>query len=52
MLQQNICNLVGIENKKILVGKDIDKLSDEELSKEVEEVNVFARMNPSTKKKE
>ena len=48
---ENICNLVGISNKKILLGKDIDNLSDEELSEEVEEVNVFARMNPLQKER-
>ena len=48
---ENICNLVGIENKRILIGTDVDKLSDEELSKEVEEVNVFARMNPLQKER-
>ena len=48
---QNICNLVGIENKEILIGTEIDKLSDEELSKKVESVNVFARMNPMQKER-
>lgn len=48
---QNICNLVGIDNKKILVGSQVDELSDEELSKEVEEVNLFARMNPLQKER-
>ena len=43
---ENICNLVGIENKKVLIGAEVDKMTDEELAKEVEEVNVFARMNP------
>ena len=43
--------MVGIENKKILIGAEIDKMSDEELSKEVEEVNVFARMNPLQKER-
>ena len=47
----NICNLVGLENKETLLGTDIDKLSDEELAKKVEEVNVFARMNPLQKER-
>ncbi len=46
-----ICNLVGINNNRILLGKDIDKLSDKELSKEVESVNIFARMNPMQKER-
>ena len=48
---ENICNLVGIPNDKILLGSDIDKMSEEELAKHVEEVNVFARMNPLQKEK-
>ncbi len=47
----NICNLVGIDNKEILCGIDIDKLSDEELKIKVEEVSVFARMNPLQKER-
>ncbi len=49
---QNICNLVGIENNEILIGTQVDNLSDEELAKKVESVNVFARMNPLQKRKE
>ncbi len=47
---KNICNAVGIESK-ILTGKDIDKLNDYELAKVVEEVNIFARMNPVQKER-
>ena len=48
---ENICSLVGIENSKILLGTDIDKMSDEELSEVVEKINVFARMNPLQKER-
>ena len=48
---ENICNLVGIPNDKVLLGSDIDNMTDEELTKQVEEVNVFARMNPLQKEK-
>ena len=48
---QNICNLVGIENNEILIGAQVDNLSDEELAKKVESVNVFARMNPLQKER-
>ena len=48
---ENICNLVGIPNNKVLLGSEIDKMSEEELLKQVEEVNVFARMNPLQKEK-
>ena len=48
---ENICSLVEIENSKILLGTDIDKMSDEELSEAVEKTNVFARMNPLQKER-
>ena len=46
-----ICNLVGISNDTILLGKDIDKMNDKELSKQVEKVDIFARMNPMQKER-
>ncbi len=30
---QNICNIVGLNSENILTGKDIDSMTDEELSK-------------------
>ena len=47
---ESICTSVGIESK-ILTGSDIDKMDDNELSKVVEEVSVFARMNPLQKER-
>lgn len=48
---ENISKLVGISNTKILIGSEIDKLTDNELSKEVEKVDIFARMNPLQKER-
>ena len=45
-----ICNAVGIKSK-ILLGTDIDKMNDQELSNIIEEVDVFARMNPLQKER-
>ncbi len=47
---QNICNAVGIKSK-IVTGKDIEKLNDYELGKLVEEVDIYARMNPMQKER-
>ncbi|MDO4996636.1 MAG: magnesium-translocating P-type ATPase [Bacilli bacterium] len=44
-----ICNLVGITNMSITLGKEVDELSDKELSKVVEKTDIFARMNPMQK---
>lgn len=45
-----ICSAVGIESK-IILGIEIEKMTDEELEKEIEKVNVFARMNPLQKER-
>ena len=46
-----ICLEGGINTDEILVGEDIDKLTDEELSKKVEKVDVFARLTPIQKER-
>ena len=48
---KNICNLVGLNGDEILIGSDIDKLSDEELIPKLDVVDVFARMNPTQKER-
>lgn len=48
---KNICNLVGLNGNDILLGSDIDHMSDEELSKKIEVVDIFARMNPLQKER-
>ena len=47
---KNICNAVGLTSK-IVTGKEIEQLNDHELSKLVEEVDIFARMNPMQKER-
>ncbi len=48
---KNICNLVGLNGDEILIGSDIDKISDEELIPKLDVVDVFARMNPTQKER-
>ena len=48
---KNICNIVGLNGNDILLGADIDKMSDLELAKRIEEVDIFARMNPLQKER-
>ncbi|MBR6137082.1 MAG: magnesium-translocating P-type ATPase [Bacilli bacterium] len=45
-----ICSAVGLESK-ILLGIEIDKMDDDELSKVIMDVDVFARMNPLQKER-
>ncbi|MEK7080972.1 MAG: magnesium-translocating P-type ATPase, partial [Patescibacteria group bacterium] len=51
IITKKICEDVGILVEKILLGKDIEKLSDEELGKEVEETSVFAKLSPYDKER-
>lgn len=48
---KNICDIVGINSDEILLGIDIDKMSDEELSERIKTVSIFARMNPLQKER-
>ena len=47
---ESVCSIVGIRSN-IILGKDIDKMSDKQLQKVVEECDVFARMNPMQKER-
>ena len=47
---RNICSAVGIDSK-IATGTEIEELNDYELAKLVEEVDIFARMNPLQKER-
>ena len=47
---KNICNLVGLNGNDILLGSDIDKMSDEELSKKNRRYRCI-RKNESTSKR-
>lgn len=44
-----VCKQVGIENDKVLLGKDIDEISDNELKKLVENIDIFAKLSPQQK---
>lgn len=48
---KNICKMAGLNGDEILLGSDIDKLKDDELAKKVENIDVFARMNPLQKER-
>lgn len=48
---RNICDLVGLNTNEILLGSDIDNMKDEEIIEKMEEVDVYARMNPLQKER-
>ena len=48
---KNICNTVGLKSDRIITGVELDQMTDKELEKVVEEVDVFARLNPLQKER-
>ena len=48
---KNICATCGLKSENIITGAELDNISDEELSKKIEEVDVFARLNPLQKER-
>ncbi len=46
-----ICREVGLEQHGVILGSDIERMSDDELKVAVEEHNVFAKLTPSHKER-
>ena len=46
---QAVCEKVGLDVDQILLGSDIDAMTDEELAQAVEHVTVFAKLSPDQK---
>lgn len=44
-----ICKQVGLNVNRILLGSELDDISDDELGKMAEEITVFAKLSPSQK---
>lgn len=44
-----ICNKVNLNSKKIVLGSDIDKLSDQAIIRILKKVNIFAKLSPIQK---
>ncbi|MDR2941616.1 MAG: magnesium-translocating P-type ATPase, partial [Treponema sp.] len=44
-----ICRQVGLPVDRILLGSDLDKMNDETLKREAEEITVFAKLSPTQK---
>ena len=51
LVTKKICKTVGLPLKGILLGSDIENISDEKLSKMVEETTIFAKLLPYHKEK-
>jgi len=51
LITSHVCSRVGLENEKILLGADIEKMSDKELAEAVEACQIFARLTPNHKER-
>jgi Mg2+-importing ATPase len=51
LVTRKVCTEVGIHAEKILLGSQVENLTDEQLGKEVETIDVFARLSPAHKKR-
>ncbi len=51
LVTRKVCSEVGIHAEKILLGNQVENLSDEQLAAEVETTDIFARLSPAHKKR-
>ena len=51
LVTRKVCNEVGINAGKILLGKQVESMSDVDLAEAVEAIDVFARLSPSDKQR-
>jgi len=51
LVTKKICNEVGLEITALIIGEQLEKMSDAELQEEVKTANVFARMSPLQKER-
>jgi Mg2+-importing ATPase len=51
LVSRKVCTEVGINAEKIVLGNDVEKMSDDQLAVAVEATDVFARLSPAHKKR-
>jgi Mg2+-importing ATPase len=51
LVTRKVCTEVGIDAAKILLGNQVETLSDQQLAEAVETTNVFARLSPAHKQR-
>lgn len=49
VIAKYICKQVGIDNEQVVLGTNLDSITDDELKKIVEEVDIFAKLSPQQK---
>jgi Mg2+-importing ATPase len=51
LVTRKVCTEVGINAEKILLGNDVEKMSDEQLAGVIDDTDVYARLSPAHKKR-
>ncbi len=51
LVTRKVCTEVGIHAEKIILGNDVEKMTDAELSDAIDRVDVYARLSPAHKKR-
>jgi Mg2+-importing ATPase len=51
LVTRKVCTEVGINAEKILLGNDVEKMSDEQLADVIDDTDVYARLSPAHKKR-
>ena len=51
LVTRKVCSEVGINAQTILLGKQLESMSDTELADSVEKIDVYARLSPSHKQR-
>jgi len=49
LVTRHVCEQVGLESKRIVLGSELEQMTDPALAQVVEEVNIFARVSPAQK---
>jgi len=49
LVTQHICSQVGLDGGRIILGKDLERMTDSALAHVVEQTSVFARVSPAQK---
>ncbi len=49
LVTRHVCEQVGLDGSRIVLGSELDQMTDEALSRVVEQVHVFARVAPAQK---
>jgi P-type Mg2+ transporter len=51
LVTRKVCTEVGINAEKIILGNDVEKMSDEQLAEVIDCTDVYARLSPAHKKR-